>query len=305
MKKTVICLTMAALAGFLCGCGKEAGNGEAQPKYITVSTNIGGMSKVATGNDGTQIFEPGDELSVYAWTGVSTSAPASGARVVDNAVNRLGSDGKWTATPQMLWKNMVDEHYFIGIYPKSTAPVEDLTNAGYTLNFDDQEASDLLIATELGGKVADNNPVPLTFDHAMAKVIIELSFRNQWDNTSKSVEKVAFRNVASSASVNYLTKAVTPSAARDTELAIPAVETDTRYESIIIPQDGINTVVVTVKSEGVSKDYPYTHKSDFNFASGKVTTIRLIVGRNQIDLGEVKINNWLDGETIDGGEALD
>lgn len=305
MRKTVLYLALSGVAAMaLVGCNKEHGNAQ-QPEFITVSTNIGGMSRVVTAGDGTQDFETNDEISVYAWTGTSTVAPAVADRVVDNAINKLGSDGKWTATPQMLWKNMVDEHYFIGVYPKNVASVADLTKADYTLDIADQEASDLLIATELTGKVADNNPVSLTFDHAMAKVAVELTFRNQWDNTTKTVEKVEFKNVATGASVNYLTKTVTAGEARTEFLAVPEVATDTRYESIFIPQSGVNTVVITIKSEGNTKGYTYTHSADFNFASGKITTIKIVVGRNQIDLADVTINDWVKGETIDDGEALD
>lgn len=109
--------------------------------------------------------------------------------------------------------------------------------------------------------------------------------------------------MATGATVNYLTKAVTAVSAREAITAIPAVTPDTRYETVMIPQDGVNTVVITIRSEGSAKGY--THSSDFNFASGKVTTIKIVVGRNQIDLADVTINDWVAGETIDDGEALD
>lgn len=304
MKKTILFVLVGAAAMALIGCNKAQDQTQ-QPKYITVATNIGGMTRVATSADGSQSFEMNDEISIYAWTGSKDVAPSIADRVVDNAINKLGSDKKWVATPQMLWKNMKDEHYFIGVYPKNAVSVADLSAADYTLNVGDQEASDLLLATELDGKVAENNPVSLTFDHMMAKVIIKLSFRNQWDETGKIVEKVELRNVATEAKVNYLTKVVTFGSNREAALALPEIVTDTRYESIIIPQSGVNTIVVTVKSEGNSKDYTYTNTTDFNFESGKVTTINLIVGRNQIDLGDVMINNWLQGDVIDDGEALD
>lgn len=308
MKKTILYLAlMGAVAMTLSSCNKERGESQ-KPEYITVSTNIGGMTRVTTNGDGEQVFEVGDEISVYAWTGdknVAPVAPAVADRVVDNSINKLGTGAKWVATPQMLWKNMTDEHFFIGVYPKDASSVADLTAADYTLNVADQEASDLLIATEFTGLVASNNPVNLTFDHVMAKVVVNLDFRNQWDDTGKDVEKVEFKNVATSAKVNYLNLTVTPGASRESELAIPEVTDDKKFESIFIPQDGVNTVVITVKSNGGSKGYTYTHASDFKFEAGKVTTINLIVGRNEIELGTVKINNWIDGETIDKGEALD
>lgn len=308
MKKAFIYLALisAATVTFF-GCNKERSESQ-KPEYITVSTNIGGMTRVTTNGEGEQVFEVGDEISVYAWTGdknVAPVAPAAADRVVDNSINKLGTGAKWVATPQMLWKNMIDEHFFIGVYPKDASSVADLTAADYTLNVADQEASDLLIAKEFSGLVASNNPVNLTFDHVMAKVVVNLDFRNQWDDTGKDVEKVEFKNVATTAKVNYLTLAVTPGTDRASELAIPEVTDDKKFESIFIPQDGVNTVVITVKSNGNSKGYTYTHTSDFKFEAGKVTTINLIVGRNSIELGTVKINNWVDGETIDKGEALD
>lgn len=305
MKKTILYLALVgAVAMALPSCNKERSESQ-KPEYITVSTNIGGMTRVTTNASGEQVFEVGDEISVYAWTGDSTKAPAAADRVVDNSINKLEAGPKWVATPQMLWKNMVDEHFFIGVYPKDASSVADLTAADYTLNVADQEASDLLIATEFTGKIATTNPVPLTFNHVMAKVIVNLDFRNQWDVVGKDVEKVEFKNVATTAKVNYLTLAVTPSTNRESLLAIPEVTDDVKYESIFIPQNGVNNIVITVKSEGNSKDYTYTRSSDFKFEAGKVTTINLIVGRNQIELGTVKINNWGVGETIDGGEALD
>ena len=101
--------------------------------------------------------------------------------------------------------------------------------------------------------------------------------------------------------MNYLTKVVTPGASRDAELVLPVVAANTKYNSIIIPQDGINTVVVRIGGS----DFVYTHHGDFNFESGKFTTIKLIVGRDQIDLDEVTINDWTPGDVIDGGEAYD
>ena len=69
---------------------------------------------------------------------------------------------------------------------------------------------------------------------------------------------------------------------------------------MLVPQSGITTIAITIDGS----DYIYTHPSDIKFESGKVTTIRLIVGRNQIDLGDVTIQDWAAGDTISGGEAL-
>lgn len=292
MKLKYLSFVFVGLALFACNKVEE----KAAPEFITVSTNI--LTKLATNTDGSQIFTSGDQISVYAWTGSTTSVPAD--RVVDNAINTLGTDGKWTAAHQMLWKNLTEKHYFIGVYPSHPSSEADLGNVSFTLNPADQPASDLLVATELSGKLAENNPVTLNFEHLMAKVSIELSFRNQWDGQTPSVEGVRLKNVDSQASINLLTKSVAPKGTAIADMGIPELEQNTKYGTVIIPQSGINTVAITIGGS----DYVYTHASDILLESGKITTIRLIVGRNQIDLSDVVIKDWQAGQTISGGEAV-
>ena len=139
MKKKTYLFALMAMALALGSCSdNENGIGGEASKYITVSTNIGSMTRVATDADGNQTFEEGDKISVYAWTGDATVVPPSDERVVNNAINKL-TNGSWIATPQMLWKNNRDKHYFIGIYP--TALITNLTAAKYTMDVNKQEES--------------------------------------------------------------------------------------------------------------------------------------------------------------------
>lgn len=302
MNKKFYLLAIVPAVLAISGCNKTVNDGPA-PKYITVSTDI--ATKVTTAADGTQTFTKGDKISVYAWIGDPATAPAAASRVVDNSINTLGEDGKWTAEPQMLWKNLSDKHFFISVYPENAAPEADLTKVACTVDPARQTESDILVATELNGKVADNNPVSLTFDHVMSKVNVELSFRNQWGGTPEApvtptVESVQLGDVATDGTVNYLTKTVTPGTAR-AAMVLPQTRANIVYSSVLIPQTGIKTVVIRIDG----KDFTYTHGSDFTFEKGKYTTIKLIVGRNQIDLGDVTINGWGKGDEINGGEALD
>lgn len=299
MNRKHFLIALVPVLAVLGSCHKHNENVET-PKYITVSTSIGTVTKVATNADGSQNFVAGDQISVYAWTGDANVAPAIADRVVNNSVNTLGNDGKWIAQPQMLWKNLQDKHYFVSVYPVTATAVDDLANYNFTVNVTDQAASDLLVATELNGKIAENNPVSLTFDHVMATVNVELSFRNQWGGTP-TVENVTLGNVSTVSSVNLLTKGITASDTDRADVAILQVTDNVKYTSVIVPQTGVSKVAIKIGG----KDFIYTHNSDFKFESGKITTIKLIVGRNQVDLGEVTINDWQSGDTIDGGEALD
>ena len=292
MKAKLIISALAAVA--VMGCNKIENT--PAPEYITVSTDI--LSKVSTNADGSQIFTAGDKISVYAWTGDAASVPA--VRVVDNAINTLGTDGVWTAAPKMLWKNLVDKHYFVGVYPSHAASEADLSAVKVSVDPADQLGSDVLVATELSGKIAENNPVKLNFSHLMAKVSIELSYRNQWGGGAPEVSAVKIKNLVSSATLDLLTKTITADASPKSDTTIPELKENEIYGSVLVPQNGITTIAITIEGS----DYIYTHPSDIKFETGKVTTIRLIVGRNQVNLADVTIQDWAAGDTISGGEAL-
>ena len=300
MKKKTYLFALMAMVLTLGSCSdNENGIGGETSKYITVSTSIGNMTRVATDANGGQTFEEGDEISVYAWTGDATVAPETRERVVNNAINKL-TNGSWVSTPQMLWKNNSDKHYFIGVYP--TAAISDFTASEYKLDVTKQEDSDLLVAVNISGisyNADEQQTVPLAFTHVMSKVIVNLQYRNQFGGTP-TVESLVVKNAASDASVNFLTKTVTVATdAARTDISIPVIKANEKYESIMIPQSGITKIAVNING----KQYVYTHPTDIKLEGGKYTVVNLIVGRDEITLGNVSIADWGEGENINGGEA--
>lgn len=295
-----VLMTMALALG---SCSdNENGIGGETSKYITVSTSIGNMTRVVTDANGDQTFEEGDEISVYAWTGAPTVALEAHERVVNNAINKL-TNGSWVSTPQMLWKNNRDKHYFIGVYP--TKAISDLAAGEYVFDETKQTESDLLVAVNPDGlsyNADEQQTVPLTFTHVMAKLLVNLTYKNQWGTEGPTVDKVVVGDAVKSATVNYLTKVVTPSAVAEDKanFDMPALTANKQYASIIIPQDGVQKITIVIGG----KNFIYDNGTPFKFESGKVTTINLEVGRDQVILDEVKISDWTEGSTF-GGEALD
>ena len=303
MKKKTYLFTLMAMALTLGSCSdNENGIGGETSKYITVSTSIGNMTRVATDEKGGQTFEEGDEISVYAWTGDATVAPETSERVVNNAINKL-TNGSWISTPQMLWKNNREKHYFIGVYP--TAAISDLSAGEYTFDANKQTESDLLVAVNPDGlsySADAQQTVPLTFTHVMAKLAVNLTYKNQWGTEGPTVDKVVVGDAVKSATVNYLTKVVTPSAVAEDKanFDMPALTANKQYASIIIPQDGVQKITVVIGG----KNFNYDNGTPFKFESGKVTTVNLVVGRDTITLNEVKITDWETSTPITG-EAVD
>ena len=304
MKTKTYLFALMTMALTLGSCSdNENGIGGETSKYITVSTSIGNMTRVATDANGGQTFEEGDEISVYAWTGDATTVPAATGRVVDNAINKL-TKGAWISTPQMLWKNNRDKHYFIGVYP--TKAISDLTAGEYAFDETKQVESDLLVAVNKDGlsyNVDEQQTVPLTFTHVMAKLVVNLTYKNQWGTEGPTVDKVVVGDAVKSATVNYLTKVITPSAVAEDKanFDMPALTANKQYASIIIPQDGVQKITVVIGG----KNFIYDNGTPFKFESGKITTINLEVGRDVIKLGDVNISDWgSTGEPIKG-EAYD
>lgn len=299
MRTKTYLFALMAMALTLGSCSNDENDiGGETSKYITVSTSIGNMTRVATDENGGQKFEEGDEISVYAWTGDPAVAPETSERVVNNAINKL-TNGSWVSIPQMLWKNNRDNHYFIGVYP--TVAISDLTAGEYTFDVTKQEESDLLVAVNTDGisyNADEQQTVPLTFTHVMAKLVVNLTYKNQWGGIP-TVEKVIVGNAAKEATINYLTKAVTPSTTVKEDFSLPEITENTKYVSVIIPQEEVKQLTIVVGG----KNFIYDNGTPFKLETGKITTVNLEVGRDEIKLGEVKISDWEDGSTFNG-EAL-
>lgn len=311
MKKNFFTIAIIATTFSMSSCSNDDAPQMDSAKYITVTTEISGMSRVATDSDGNQSFENGDVISVYAWTGTNKEgeivAPAKDERVVNNSHNTL-TDNSWEAEPNMLWRNMQEKHYFIGVYPaieQGKGLDDDLTKYAYTLNPADEEASDLLVAVQTDGILAGYGSVPLAFTHTMTKVNVNLTYRNQWgvdengQNKVPTVTSVQLPQALNKATVNLLTKEVSPDEDSLIGLTLPVVTENTKYSSLVIPQWGVNQVIVVIDG----KNYVYTHSTDIRFESGKVTTINLIVGRDEIKLSGVTVTPWNEATDSIEGEA--
>lgn len=264
---------------------------------IRVTASVGAMTRVAHSGNSTT-FETNDRISVYAWLGADNDMQRL---VVDNSINTLGGDGTWTAEPQMLWADNTSDHYFLGIYPERNGAT-DYDADPYTLDFNNQTASDLLVARTTAKPTG--SAVKLEFEHVMAKLVVNLSFRNEWTIAPEvaSVTAVA----CTEATVNYLENPVevTPAAGQNL-VVIPFTGTSDSYAGIMIPrQSGFRSINVTLEN---GKVYTYTHSADIDLQPGRYTTVNLVLGHDRIELDDAGINvsDWENGTSIDGAEATE
>lgn len=295
--KNIIKTSVAAALLVLAACTNDHEPGYAPAKEIRVNASIGQMTRVTTdGNE--SAFEPGDRISVYAWLGADNDMQRL---VVDNSINTLGDDGTWTAEPQMLWADNTSDHYFLGIYPERNGAT-DYDADPYTLDFNNQTASDLLVARTTAKPTG--SAVKLEFEHVMAKLVVNLSFRNEWTIAPEVVSVTAV--ACTEATVNYLENPVEVTPATGQNLVvIPFTGTSASFAGIMIPgQSGFRTINVTLEN---GKVYTYTHPSGIDLQPGRYTTVNLVLGRDNIKLDDAGINvsDWENGTSIDGGEATE
>ena len=280
-------LFLAAL--LLLGCVKEPDAGT-----IIVDASIGAPTKVSY-DGAASSFETGDQIAVYAWTGSAAAVPAE--RVVDGAVNTLGSDGKWTPASQMRWKPGSDAHYFLGVSP--VRAISDFTADAFALS-GTYASDDLLIAKRLEGLTSGTAPVALQFTHAMARLTVNVKVRNEFGANPTVVVTIVAK---SGATVNYLTGAVSATGDASVRSLTAAASAPAGYthsfDGIQVPQDGVRTVTLTVGG----KNYVYEAGEDIPLSSGHHTTLGLILGKDKIDLSGVSVSDWTAGTALSGGDA--
>ena len=289
MKARIITSLMALAALLAVSCSKETGRQQEETSLpqaaISVQASVSELTKAATAGAETS-FEAGDQLSLYVWTG--SAAAVSSKKVVDGVVNTF--DGTlWTPASRMLWKNVRDPHFFLGIFParEVSSFTEDPVTSG----------EDLLVATVLGdGIVAPQTttapPVDLVFDHMMARLNVNVKYRNQWGGVPEDAVVVA--KAATQGTIDYLTKTITPGTVTTQALTATAAATgyDATYSALCLPQEGVRTIEFVIDGQKLV----YTHAVDLPLAAGTVTTLSLLVGKDKIAVDDNTVSDWDEGE---------
>ena len=284
--KRLIWLAAAAVLHACCG-GDDEGGSEPAAKYITVKADIGYMTRVVSDGISSR-FEDGDRLSLYVWTGLGIYRQDS--MIVDGVVNTLAADGQWTPEVPMLWLDEWSPHYFLGISP--ARHVDSLHADAYR----SLPTEDLLVARNMIGLQSYWGVVPLTFEHMLTRLDVNLRFRDEWDEVPTATQVTV--RASDRCTVDYLTGQCSDLGDTAT-IVLPAVAAAVghaqSFSGIIIPQDGVRTITVTVAGQ----EYTFTHFTDIRLQRGRYTTVNLTVGRSRITLDGVTINDWRSGQSLD------
>lgn len=289
MKKELLCSAFA-LTLLTAGCNSEDTAAPPSSRDIEIVTKVGTLIRATD-----TAFETDDRISIYAY---KTGNPTQ--MVVAGVANTLQPDGTWTPATPMKWKDDATSHDFIGVYPEKDN-ISSFTDEPITLG-DNMAANDLLIATATGRKAA-GGAVPLTFDHVMSRVSVNLTF-NENMGTAPTVDKVVLR-CRLTGSVNYSDKTAEASGAT-ANMTMTQVASGT-FRAVTLPQTlaaGEDMIVLTIAGH----NYSFAHTDALALEPGKNRNINLTVNGTApedltVSLGGITINDWGNSETLEGGEA--
>lgn len=290
----------------LCACSSDEGMQGGGHQSMTFAPSIEDLSQITVRSrttvnaNNTVIFQHNDVVSIYAWTGSKSVTPPEENRVVNNGkITYDRNTQTWSAENQMLWKNPVEKHYFMGLYPYSSEPIEDFTSVPFEItDATDMASSDPLVALRTDGLTSTSTPIDMQFKHVVSKINVTLSYRDQFGSSTPTVDKVVLGNVTQKGNINCLTQSITATGNRN-DFELPTYYPNKIYLCYLIPQDGINTVTITI----AGKDFVYTHPTDIPFESGKITTLNLTVGQDGINLGSTSIDQWGDAGSYSGSTS--
>ena len=242
-------------------------------------------------------FEAGDAMSIFVTH--YDGDVALPLQISGNYANNVCStfDGsKWVNSPAIYWEegkfdvyayypyfkpSSVDAHIFSVALDQSTEENNEALS-GY-------EASDFLWAKATG--ISQMESVPLSFNHKMSKVVINLIKGEDYTGDIPSEAEVRIHNTVPTAEIDLATGIVTKYGYATAQSITAKKVSDGIYTAIIVPQRLDNRLpLIEVLSHGVS----YLVESKFVFRSGMQHTINLTMSNNP-DKVRIEIGGEIEG----------
>ncbi len=232
---------------------------------------------------------------------------------------------EWTPAVQMLWekKNQSVDIYAYAPYNSSyTGNIYQATDFPVTVSTDqtNDTSFDFLLY-----KRTDFNPetnlrngrVPISFKHALCKLNIKLTFKNEFGDggllAANPVSSVTVTGTKVNGECDFAKQEVkasssataTPVAAwkenftAQTDNAAATAE----YQCVLIPQtvaSGGFKIEIKAMSGGKEKTLTWTSYSDVTLNQGQCQQINLVVGKDQVYVGGITVKGWNNGGSIGG-----
>lgn len=293
MKKIfLICLSLAAVVS----CDKDSQNKtiKTETTKIPITVAIGQLTKATE-----TAFESGDKVGIYVVnekSGASQTLASSG-NYVDNMC--FSYSDKWTPTTPIYWLDQTTKADFYCYYPYvakvtdvTAYPISVLTDQSTEANV---RKSDFLYGTKKSVSPSED-PVSITLNHSMAKLIITLKAGTGWTDEDMKTATVTVLGLKTTGTINFTTGVVTSTG---TGSDITPMANAAERSLLIVPQAINSQKLVKVAIKG--NEYVLTQS--VTFASNKKYNCELIVNRTSSGIN-IGIGNW-DNDGQDFGGTLE
>ncbi len=267
---------MKKLLQFLCcvaafsSCAKSGNDYQEQDRDVSFSYQISDASTKVNGS----IFEDGDQIEVFAKSGMDTYA--------ENVVYSYNA-GVFTSATPIQYGSAASSLNFYATYPQGTQWSGIFDIAEDQSIADSYEVSDLLVAN-----VESSESCPkLLFDHKLSAM--EIYTKIEGDFTI---------NVASQTSVEYDLVADTYVGTGEVSYLNVKSVSDTKHAVIIAPQHiAEGSILLTVTIDG--KEYKLKTDSDIDIESGSMYKCKVEFDGETITF-DGEVSSWGDGGDLDG-----
>ena len=306
MKKYFI---LAAAALTLAACSNEESDNRVDNNVIRLTANMGETTLTRAGTTiQSTAFEENELVNIEVTpSGGSMSAKVYKAGAPSGTVNGLnvntGDAFTWPASGTVGIKAFYPSS--VGSSTASFTVSTDQSATGSATGATDAEkgykGSDLMYATEISDQAKQSDAVGLTFNHALTKIIVNLTEGSGMSSTDIAACQVQLKAMRTATIASGVAAKATFDAGT---AATITMGTGTTLAAIIVPQEiPASTNFITITTSG-SHSVSYPLPAAKNFDAGKVYTYNLTVSMSGITLQSTTIQNWDgagDDKTINGG----
>lgn len=293
--KTIKYMGMALAIAALASCSSDddfGANWQNDPTAVRVSASVGGVftrsNPTATTEADQKKFNENDTITI------STEG--------QTPVNYILKDGSWgPETPGQFLKWSSEPMTFTGHYPKGSGDFIVPTDQ----NGDTKIAlADYMTATSNYDKIPADRKVNFTFSRQMARVVINIvGFNDEFSDIAyvPEIKVTSKEKISADGTEVTATSDITP------YLQSGEGKKGSNYYALVAPNTatGYDFIKLKVKyGEGDNDTKSLVVKNPVALEKGKSYEYNLTIGKNEVSIGTVSVEDWGSTGTISGGEAM-
>ena len=228
----------------------------------------------------------------------------------------------WTPSTQMLWEKSsqgVNIYAYAPYNPDYTGNIYRETKFPVNVSADqtsEDDHSDFLLFKRSDfnpGRDLKNGSVPIEFNHALSLLNVHITFRDEFNEfaplTADPIKELLVKGTKIQGTCDFISQSVTvleeasATSVKAGNTSFTAADTSSvhasaTYSCILIPQTlaaWAFSVDIKININGENRVYKWTSTQALTLEAGKSYTLNLEVGKEAVDLGSVKVNDWAAG----------